>query len=107
MSTVRKINDPQCELLLLRSCIGVSRLYFALRTCPPFALGEALRLFDDALRVSLEHIVTSNGPGLGDWQWRVASLPLKLGGFGIYTALEASLYAFLASRYQSDRNLIL
>ncbi|GJY10531.1 hypothetical protein Tco_0378716 [Tanacetum coccineum] len=35
MDEVAKINNPQCELLLLRSCTGISRLYFTMRTCPP------------------------------------------------------------------------
>ncbi|GKE70766.1 putative reverse transcriptase domain-containing protein, partial [Tanacetum coccineum] len=35
MDAIAKINDPQCELLLLRSCTGISRLYFTMRACPP------------------------------------------------------------------------
>ena len=35
MDKVAQLDDPQCELLLLRACTGVSKLYFALRTCPP------------------------------------------------------------------------
>ncbi|GKB69651.1 putative reverse transcriptase domain-containing protein [Tanacetum coccineum] len=33
MDDVAKINDLQCELLLLRSCAVISKLYFAMRTC--------------------------------------------------------------------------
>jgi hypothetical protein len=32
MGAVAKINDPKCELLLLRACAGISKLYFAMRT---------------------------------------------------------------------------
>nr|GEV41415.1 hypothetical protein [Tanacetum cinerariifolium] len=35
LDAIAKINVPQCELLLLRSCAGISRLYFTMRTCPP------------------------------------------------------------------------
>nr|GEX47540.1 zinc finger, CCHC-type [Tanacetum cinerariifolium] len=38
MDAIAKINDPQCELLLLRSCAEISRLYFTIRTCPPRVL---------------------------------------------------------------------
>ncbi|GJY00021.1 hypothetical protein Tco_0357039 [Tanacetum coccineum] len=30
MDAISKINDPQCELLLLRACNGISKLYFAM-----------------------------------------------------------------------------
>ncbi|GJT14286.1 hypothetical protein Tco_0861328 [Tanacetum coccineum] len=33
--------------------------------------------------------------------WRLASLPIRLGGLGLYLAKEASSYAFVASRAQS------
>ncbi|GKA13401.1 putative reverse transcriptase domain-containing protein, partial [Tanacetum coccineum] len=58
MDAIAKINDPQCELLLLRSCTGISRLYFTMRTCPPRFFESAQRSFDVALRSSLERIST-------------------------------------------------
>ncbi|GJY79821.1 reverse transcriptase domain-containing protein [Tanacetum coccineum] len=80
MDAIAKINDPQCELLLLRSCTGISRLYFTMRTCPPCVFESAQLSFDVALRSSLECIVTASGPGFGDWQWRLATLPFAFGG---------------------------
>ena len=41
------------------------------------------------------------GPFFRDLQWRLASLPIRFGGFSLYSALEASSYAFVASRVQS------
>ncbi|GJT81213.1 zinc finger, CCHC-type containing protein [Tanacetum coccineum] len=101
MDAIAKINDPQCELLLLRSCTGISRLYFTMRTCPPRVFESAQRSFDVALRSSLERIVTASGPGFGDWQWRLATLPFAFGGLGVYSAGDVLNYAFLASRLQS------
>ncbi|GJR84358.1 hypothetical protein Tco_0155143 [Tanacetum coccineum] len=101
MDVIAKINDPQCELLLLRSCAGISRLYFTMRTCPPRVFESAQRSFDVALRSSLERIVTASGPGFGDWQWRLATLPFSFGGLGVYSAGDVLNYAFLASRLQS------
>ncbi|GJT75783.1 hypothetical protein Tco_1042508 [Tanacetum coccineum] len=63
MDTVARINDPQCELLLLRACAGISKLYFAMRTCSPRVFEMAQRSFDAALRSALERIVTAYGPG--------------------------------------------
>ncbi|GJZ46048.1 hypothetical protein Tco_0593644 [Tanacetum coccineum] len=56
MDTVAKINDLKCELLLLRSCTSISKLYFSMRTCPPRVFDFVQRSFDVALRSSLERI---------------------------------------------------
>ncbi|GKG25959.1 hypothetical protein Tco_0399105, partial [Tanacetum coccineum] len=53
-----------------------------MRTCPPRLFESAQRSFDVALRSSLERIVTASGPGFGDWQWRLATLPFAFGGLG-------------------------
>nr|GFC98511.1 hypothetical protein [Tanacetum cinerariifolium] len=56
--------------------------------------------FDMALRSSLERIVTASGPGFGDWQWRLSTLPFAFGGLGVYSVGDVLNYAFLASRLQ-------
>nr|GEV55546.1 hypothetical protein [Tanacetum cinerariifolium] len=61
MDAIAKINDPQCELLLLCSCSGISRLYFTMRTCLPRVFESAQRSFDMAFRSSLKRIVTASG----------------------------------------------
>ncbi|GKF73163.1 hypothetical protein Tco_0219495, partial [Tanacetum coccineum] len=43
LDAVAKINDPQCELLLIRACAGVSKLYFTMRTCPPRVFCNTLK----------------------------------------------------------------
>ncbi|GKF78733.1 hypothetical protein Tco_0234301, partial [Tanacetum coccineum] len=65
------------------------------------AINRAQRSFDAALRSALERIVTASGPGFGDWQWRLSTLPFAFGGLGVYSAGDVLNYAFLASRLQS------
>ncbi|PNY15245.1 auxilin-like protein [Trifolium pratense] len=58
-------------------------------------------LFDKELRGAVEDIVVGEGPYFGDLQWRVASLPIRVGGLGLYSAVEAASYAFVASKAQT------
>ncbi|GJS01131.1 hypothetical protein Tco_0317639 [Tanacetum coccineum] len=46
-------------------------------------------------------IVTASGPGFGDWQWRLSTIPFVFGGLGVYSTWDVLNYAFLASRLQS------
>jgi hypothetical protein len=54
--------------------------------------------FDKWLRESIENIVVCGGPLFGDLQWRLASLPIRFGGLGLYSAKMISSYAFVALR---------
>ncbi|XP_076901857.1 uncharacterized protein LOC143556417 [Bidens hawaiensis] len=88
MECLKGLRDPQSELLLLRSCMGVAKLLFGLRTCQPSYVGGAVSVFDTGLRKAIEDIVVCGGAFFGDLQWRGAldtlhnSLPdLDLGGF--------------------------
>ncbi|GKA80420.1 hypothetical protein Tco_0787016 [Tanacetum coccineum] len=101
MSLLPQLHDPQSELLLLRSCMGIAKLFFGLRTCQPVHMEEAALFFDKGLRGSIENIVVCGGPFFGDLQWRLASLPIRFGGLGLYSAKLVSSYAFVASRAQS------
>ncbi|GJU68162.1 reverse transcriptase domain-containing protein [Tanacetum coccineum] len=92
MDTVARINDPQCELLLLRACVGISKLYFDMRTCSPRVFEMAQHAFDAALRSALERIVTASGLGFGDWQCRLSILPFAFGGLGIYSATSGNTF---------------
>ncbi|KAM0014048.1 putative exostosin [Helianthus debilis subsp. tardiflorus] len=82
------LRDPQCELLPLRSCMGVAKLLFGLRTCQPHLMVDAASWFDDGLREAIEDIVVGGGPFFGDLQWRLASLPMRLGGLGLLSARD-------------------
>ena len=100
MHLLPQLRDPQNELLL-RSCMGIAKLFFGLRTCQPIHMEEAAMLFDKELREAVEDIVVGGGPFFEDLQWRMASLPIRFGRLSLYSALEASSYTFVVSRAQS------
>ncbi|GKC43300.1 hypothetical protein Tco_1061022, partial [Tanacetum coccineum] len=93
IEAIHKLHDPQCELLFLRNYARVAKLSYALRTCSPLSFLEAQVQFDQALRTSLKKVVTASGSGFGDWKWRLATLPIKLGGLGILSAGDIIWFA--------------
>ena len=68
MKLLPRLRDPQSEVLLLRSCMGVAKLLFGLRTCQPHLMVDAVSLFDDGLREAIEDMVVCGGPFFGDLQ---------------------------------------
>jgi len=83
MHLLPQLRDPQSELLLLRSCMGIFKLFFGLRTSQPIHMEEAARLLDKELREAVEDIVVGGGLFFGDLQWRLASLPIRFGGLDL------------------------
>ena len=86
------LEDPQVELLLLCSCLGVCKLNHLLRTIPPGSMDSELLRFDDNLRRSLSSICNAS---ISDQSWLQATLPCSLGGLGLREASQASPAAFL------------
>ncbi|MFS7988394.1 hypothetical protein Hanom_Chr11g01034341 [Helianthus anomalus] len=56
--------DPPSELLLLRSCMGVAKFLFGLRTCQPPFVDDVVSCFNKGLREAIENIVVCGGPFL-------------------------------------------
>jgi hypothetical protein len=96
MHLLPQLKDPQSGLLLLRSCMGIAKLFFGLRTCQPIHMEEVTVLFDKELRAAVEDIVVGGGPFFGDLQLRIAYLPIKCGGLSLYSAVEVASYVFVA-----------
>jgi hypothetical protein len=46
MHLLPQLKDPQSGLLLLRSCMGIAKLFFGLRTCQSIHMEEVTVLFD-------------------------------------------------------------
>ena len=89
-----ELDDPQIELLLLRSCVGLPKFAFPMRTCPPSKISNSIRRFDDAITASLTTIV---GCPLTRSSSTQASLPVSIGGLGIRSASSTAEAAFIGS----------
>ena len=96
------LEDSQMETTLLRSCLALPKIAFALRTCPPSIIQRALMAFDDSMRDSLSDL--AGGP-LSDWAWMKASLPSSLGGLNLRQAMFHAPAAYIGSLHQS-RSLV-
>ncbi|GKD55875.1 hypothetical protein Tco_1289262 [Tanacetum coccineum] len=93
LDAVAKINDPQCELLLIRACAGVSKLYFTMRTCPPRVFESAQLSFVMALVLALERYMS--GLRLGVWGLAVETRYFTLciwGGLDLFSRMLLFLY---------------
>lgn len=95
MNAVKSLKDPQRELLLLRNCTGVSRLYFTMCTTRPKKLQAAAMRLDQHLLQYLQQLITGDDVGFGPVQQRFATLPIRDGGLGVYTMASTSLFTSL------------
>ena len=80
-------------LILLRSCFGVNKLQYVLRTSPCHG-HPALPTLDSLLRTGLSAITNCS---LIDPQWIQARLPVRDGGLGVRDVTSLAIPAFLAS----------
>jgi hypothetical protein len=88
-------------LFLLGNIISMPRLLYTLRTAPCMESQE-LVLYDNLLRSTLAECMNVD---LSQAAWEQASLPVKLGGLGIRSAVMLAPSAFLASAAGAE-NLI-
>ena len=56
-SLLSALENPQCELHLLRSCLNICRISHLLCTIPADKAVNQLHVFDDGLRCALERIL--------------------------------------------------
>ena len=70
LERVRDLQDSQLEATLLRSCLSLPKIIFALHTCPPMHIFHALQTFD---HIMLEALSDLAGGPLSNWAWRKAA----------------------------------
>lgn len=88
------LNDPQCELLLLRACLGMPRFGFALRSVSPSLISGAISEFDLLIDARSESCFGLSLPPLQTIQW---PLPIGLGGAGVIKASTICNAAYLGN----------
>ena len=93
-----ELEDLQMEATHLRACLALPKVSFALRTCPPSYIREAISKFDLAMFEALSDLVRVS---LSDWSWSKASLPISLGGLDVRQASLFASAAFIGSLGQS------
>ena len=86
------LEDPQVELHLLRSCLGVCKITHLLRCIPPDVVRPFLPRFDTLLHASLDCICRC---GLSDSAWCQATLPFCLGGLSLRDSVSTNVPAYL------------
>ena len=85
----------QDTLLLLKHSFALPKLLYNLRTAPCF-LSPVLQEYDELLRSTLSGITNINF-SKDDPAWTQATLPVRMGGLGIRSAVQLAPSAFLAS----------
>jgi hypothetical protein len=76
----------------------MAKLNYCWRTIHPDILSGADGLMDRVIEDALRVIIVANGPGFGDFQLQLVSLPIRLGGLGISLSSDLLHYAYLASQ---------
>ena len=93
------LDNPQAQLLLLRSCLGVPKFNYTLRTVRKTSFNGQLLEFDSVLHSCLQRIAGFTfTPGIREL-W---ALPMSRGGFGFPVAADIADLAFLASLFSTQ-----
>ena len=95
------LGDPQLELMLLRACLGSPKMLYLLRTLPPTIIAPAIRDMEALLRDTLATIIVGSpsSPRFGEFQFSLATLPLRFSGLGVHNPTDVSKFAYIASLY--------
>lgn len=81
---------------LLKTCFGIPKLTYLIRTTPAWKFKNFIATFDNEIKNTLESILNIH---LTDQQWTQASLSIAFGGIGIRKPEDICLPAFLSSTF--------
>ena len=104
LERIRDLEDPQTEIILLRSSAGMPRYNHLMRTAAPHLIHEATALYDELVNRFLADML-----GFQDFHCLTEAtrlemaLPVRLGGLGIGHAMTTSHCAYLGARVQYAR----
>lgn len=103
LKNLEKVDDPQTELLLIRSCLGFPKFVFALRSVPPEDIAVSIKKFDAMLSSVLRDRL---GISLTEDQERQVRMPTIGGGLGVEKAADVAESAYLGN-VLATRELVL
>ena len=89
LENLEMIDDPQVEMLLLRSCLGLPKFGFSLRSAPPEDIADTIKQFDEMISSTLHERL---GISLTKDQEKQARLPVAMGGLGIERAEDVPIW---------------
>jgi hypothetical protein len=95
LDCAKGLEDPQLELLLLRSCIGVPKFAFLLRMCPLEHIYSAISNLDSEIDSFLLHIL--NVSFMDSNVRNEIALPIREGGLGIPIVKDIAPVQFLSA----------
>ena len=96
LSIAKGLEDPQLELLLLRSCIGIPKFSFLLRMCPPERISAAINNLDAEVDSFLAHVL--NIPAIDQFKRMEVALPISHGGLGIPIVKNVAPIQFMSAQ---------
>ena len=102
MQDLQALQNSQIQLCLLRLCLGVPQLVWAMRTMDPQTITGPLSLADEGITTALQDVIGDTLPADARKQ---AALPVSSGGLGVRQAKHTSDAAYLSS-YFAARPLI-
>lgn len=93
------VTNLHLKFILVRSCVGLPKFSYVLRTTHPDTIASAIKNFDNLLFHVAQSLV-GNTP-IGQSEYTRMSLPIHYGGCGLTQANTISPCAYSASRIQS------
>ena len=98
-----QLEDNMTQYILTRSCLGLSKYSFRLRTVNCSLYPATLAKFDSMMRQNLNEIVGAN---LSNQSYDQACLPVSLSGLGIKRATDHKMVCYVASVLRSLPNVL-
>ena len=98
-----RLEDNMSSYILTRSCLGLSKFSFRLRTVNCSMYPATLAKFDQNMREQLNSIVGAN---LSSQSYDQACLPVSLSGLGIKRATDHKMVCYVASVVSSLSNIL-
>ncbi|KAI0989621.1 hypothetical protein GJ496_009596 [Pomphorhynchus laevis] len=94
IEVIANLPDPQSAYLLLRHCASAPKIGHLMHTISPLTLRGFTQAFDDVIMKAFENLTASQLTVSAKIQ---ASLPFRLGGFGLRNTIIHSSNAFVKS----------